>query len=91
MQCPKCNARIGFFRTFGTSFPRSVKCPSCKSVLEVKRVQLAFAIALAICAILDVFLGLLSWRWTVITIALSNLVAFYAVFTRLIELLPSET
>jgi hypothetical protein len=91
MLCPKCNARIGFFRTFGTSFPQSLECPSCNSVLKLKRVGLAFTIAFAICAILDVFLGLLPWYWTMIAVAISNLLIFYVVFQRMIELSASKT
>ena len=91
MHCPKCNTRIGFFRAFGTSFPRSIKCPTCNAILKVNRGGLAFNVAFAICAVLDVFLGLLPWYWTVITIGVSNLLIFYVVFARPVELSPCES
>src|SRR5260221_12572586 len=88
MHCPKCDTRIGFFRAFGTSFPQSIKCPACNSTLNVNGGGLAFTVAFAICAVLDVFLGLLPWYWTVTTIGLSNLLIFYFVFGGLVELSP---
>ena len=90
MHCPKCHRRIGFFRAFGTSFPQSIQCPACHSALTVAGGGRAFAVAFAICAVFDVFLGLLPWYWTALTVGVSNSVVFLVVFARLVELSPLQ-